>query len=283
VPVVGGDSGLGPDGGDPNWFSAGPNLQEQYAAMVDQAKTDGKKKIGIMYCAEAPACKQVVGLLDVLAKQAGLGTGSVAVSGSATSYTAPCLAMKDQGVDALIPGLAAPVAARVIDQCAQQGYSPKLYDITGGYTPVWLSDPKFTQMVLVSDNANFTDTSISGVAAFHDAMQKYASSVNLSQLPYDAWFPWVGGMLFEAAAKAATITPTSTPADVKNGLYALKDETLSGVAPPLNYAAGKAPVFTCHFTIGISGGSLHSTNGGQPICLPPSTAALVHVLSKPAA
>jgi hypothetical protein len=47
--------------------------------------------------------------------------------------------------------------------------------------------------------------------------------------------PWVGGKLFEAAAAKAKLTPDSTPEDVKKGLYALKNETLGGLAPPLTF------------------------------------------------
>jgi branched-chain amino acid transport system substrate-binding protein len=87
------------------------------------------------------------------------------------------------------------------------------------------------------------------------------------QFSYDNIFPWAGGQLFAAAAKAVNLSSTSTPADVKNGLCSLKNETLGGVAPPLTFIPGKAALVSCWFLTEVKGGNLVTTDGGKPSCL----------------
>jgi branched-chain amino acid transport system substrate-binding protein len=88
--------------------------------------------------------------------------------------------------------------------------------------------------------------------------------------------PWAGGQLFAAAAKAAKLTPTSTPADVKKGLYALKGDTLDGIAPPLTFTPGKPAFPACYFAAEISGGKFQPANGdAKPTCADAATLAKI--------
>jgi branched-chain amino acid transport system substrate-binding protein len=243
-------------------------------------KTDGKKKVGFMYCAEAPACKQAVDVLAAFAKPAGIPLDSLAVSASATSYAAPCVQFKGAGVDALFPGLDAATAVRVAAACAQQGFTPKSYVVSASYTPAWLTAPQFNGAVMVSSNANYLDASIPGVQAYQTAIKKYAPQLDLSKAGYNQFTVWVGGLLFQAAAKAANIGPQSSPADVKKGLYALKGDTLDGTAPPLTYQTGAATSNPCVFAITINSGKLVSDNNGKPTCLPAGQAAIAKSMAK---
>ena len=58
-----------------------------------------------------------------------------------------------------------------------------------------------------------------------------------------------------AAKAAGHLTSSSTPAQVKKGLYALKNETLDGVAPPLNFTPGKPAFIPCWFSEQVKGKS----------------------------
>jgi branched-chain amino acid transport system substrate-binding protein len=120
----------------------------------------------------------------------------------------------------------------------------------------------------VSTNANPWDTSTPGVKEYVDAIDQFAKGLR-EQPGYgiNEFYAWEGGKLFEAAAKAAKLTPTSTPDDVRKGLYALKDETLDGGSPPLTFAKGKPAFPACYFTVKIAGGKFTSLDGDKPACL----------------
>ena len=76
--------------------------------------------------------------------------------------------------------------------------------------------------------------------------------------------------MFEAAARAAKLTPASTPADVKKGLYALKNETLGGFSSPLNFEPGQPTQVPCTFVMGVKAGALTAPRGDKPLCVPGS-------------
>jgi branched-chain amino acid transport system substrate-binding protein len=65
---------------------------------------------------------------------------------------------------------------------------------------------------------------------------------------------WVAGKLIEKVAERFPARPTS--ADVLNGLYSLRGETLGGRIPPITYTRGKgnADVNICSVTARIEGG-----------------------------
>jgi hypothetical protein len=60
---------------------------------------------------------------------------------------------------------------------------------------------------------------------------------------------------------------TSTAADVKKGLYDLKNETLGGLAPPLNFTPGKPAFANCYFTFKVENGQYVSLNNGHSNCV----------------
>jgi branched-chain amino acid transport system substrate-binding protein len=268
VPVVGGTPNEGPAFSSPDWYSVGAGLPALYIAMMASAKENGAHKVGAGYCAEAPACKEANTILQPAGSLAGLGYTSLAVSATAPSYTAPCLTLKGAGADAIYPALNAQTTQRLIDACAQQGYTPKDYNTSTSFASSWLKDNAMNGTVIISTNPVMTDTSNPGVAAFLAAMNKYSPGTSTNpEFSYLAFYPWIAGELFEAAAKAANIGPTSTPADVKKGLYALKNETLGGLAPPLTYTKGKPSLITCFYTDKIANGQLIAENGDKPSCL----------------
>src|SRR5205807_10354844 len=120
------------------------------------------------------------------------------------------------------------VVQRVIAACVQQGYNPQQVGSTETASNAWLTNPVFNGALLQGSNANPFDPSTPSIKLFQDALNQYAPGlVGSSAFTYEDILPWSGGLLFQAAAKAAHITPSSTPADVKKGLYALKNETLA--------------------------------------------------------
>jgi branched-chain amino acid transport system substrate-binding protein len=272
VPVVGGISANGTFGVQPDFYASGSTLIPLLVGTVAEAK--GKKNFGVMYCAEEPVCAQLVPLVEGIGKGDGLKVTPQSISATAPSYAAPCLALKSAGVDALYIADNGPTVERVVAGCHQQGYNPLNVVQATTSSNQLLKDPVFNGALLTGTNANPYDASLPAVKAFQDAVNKYDPGLlTSSSFAYDSYSAWTGGALFEAAATAGKLTPTSTPADVKKALYSLKNETLGGLVSPLTFTPGK-PAFTpCWFTGQIEGGKFTSLAGDKPTCLPAAQAA----------
>jgi branched-chain amino acid transport system substrate-binding protein len=274
VPVIGGISAEAPFLTNPSFYPSGSQLLLQTYGQFALARGAGKKKMGVMYCAESPVCAQLVPLTQGIGKLVGIGVTTTKISSTAPTYAAPCLQMKSAGVDALAVVENAPVVKRVVDSCAQQGYTPGQVNVSSTSSSLWLKDKNFDGMLLSGSNANPYDTSLAAVKDMHTALDKYAPGFTSSdQFSYVTAIEWPAFELFQAAAKAAQLTPSSTAASLKKGLYALKNETLGGWASPLNFSPGKPAFVPCYFGQQIKNGTFGSLNGNKPTCLAATQAA----------
>jgi len=280
VPVIGGSNYEASFQSNPDFFPSGG---QQISGLVGQfalAKQAGKKTLGTIYCAESPVCAQLVPVADGVAPLYGLKSYTAKISATSPSFTAPCLAAKSAGVNAMFVADNSPVVLRFVAACAQQGYTPQQVSSTQTATGAWLTDSTLNGALLTSLDANAYDTSTPAIATFQSALKKYApGAIAGNSFSGEEINPWSGGVLFQAAAKAAHLTPSSTPADVKKGLYALKNETLGGLAPPLNFSPGKPAFVPCWFSEQVKGGKFASLDSNKPSCLTaPQAAALAKAL-----
>jgi branched-chain amino acid transport system substrate-binding protein len=62
---------------------------------------------------------------------------------------------------------------------------------------------------------------------------------------------------------------TITSADIKKGLYSFHNETLGGMAPPLNYKKGQANPVDCWYWIRIQQRKFTTPYGVKPVCVTP--------------
>jgi branched-chain amino acid transport system substrate-binding protein len=269
VPVVGGNVSEAAFSTNPNFFADGSLLPVNLVGDLTAMQKAGLKHWGIMYCAEAPVCAQLATLGNTAAKAVpGMTVSSAKVAATSPTYTSQCLAFKSVGVDGVFASVPADEGLRVIESCKTLGYTPKSVTNPNVTDHSWLSSPDVAGAIIVSPIANFQDPSVPGVKAFLDAMNKYhPNDLGQPQFAPNTLYPWVAGELFEAAAKAAGIGPNSTGADVKKGLYTLKNETLDGLAPPLTFLPGQVAFPTCNFLMSIEGGKYTSPEGGGAQCL----------------
>ncbi|WP_327117084.1 ABC transporter substrate-binding protein [Nocardia sp. NBC_01730] len=283
IPVIGGQPVDAPFITDPNFFASGTTLPVLMLGEVAQAKQAGAKTFGVYYCAEIPVCEQLPKMLEPMAKQAGMGFAAEKVAIAAPNYIAPCLAFKEKGVDAVFPGVSVEAISRIAASCAQQGYKPIQAPSGASLQKAWAADPNFEGSIFAGSNALYTDDSIPAIKDFSEALDKYVPGLrNSADLSAPLLWPWAGGQLFLAAAKAAGLSPSSTSADVIKGLHALRDETLDGLAPPLTFPEGKPAFPLCYFTGSTKGGAYHSDNGGKPTCIDQDTAAALMKALTPA-
>jgi branched-chain amino acid transport system substrate-binding protein len=98
-------------------------------------------------------------------------------------------------------------------------------------------------------------------AVFQEVEGKVLAATNY---PYNVSTTYAAAQLFATALAHAGANPTTT--DVYNGLYAMKNETLGGFAPPLTFTQGKPTTVNCFFVVSIKNGAYVAPNGATPSC-----------------
>ncbi len=270
VPVIGGTSLDLPFITNPDFFAQGTNTVAGIYALMKMAEVHNGPNVALLYCAEAPQCKQAVGLSSLLAKAAGAKiVYTASVSATAPDYTAVCQGVKSSGAGSVYIADNSAITQRIADACAQQGVTAKELapDSTVGLS--WATDKAFDGTLIAAYDFPFSDRSSSAaIKEFRQAVKTYepAAAAGINALSASAWD---SGQLLRAAVRAAGSGPV-TSQSIKRGLYHLKGETLEGLAPPLTYVAGRANPISCYFTMGISNGALTEPKGLQTACAPPA-------------
>jgi branched-chain amino acid transport system substrate-binding protein len=252
-----------------DFFPNGTTLQTVQFALMAEAVKAGHPNFGLFYCAEAATCANSVTLLKGLAPKAGANLAySAKVSASAPDYTAQCLGAKQAGVNALEIGQTSSTSLKIIDSCAQQGYHPQLVGNGGTVTTAWAPDKSTDGTVIIEPDFPVFDKSSASENDFRAALQKYAPQVvQAGSFGANEAEAWTAGLLFEAAAKAGNLGNDATAASVKKGLYALANETLGGLVPPLTFKQGPHSV-NCWFVGAIQGGAFTTPQGLKTDCEP---------------
>jgi branched-chain amino acid transport system substrate-binding protein len=277
VPVIGGYSVSSVFLNNPDAFPIGATADYfSYGLISELASQGDAQKLGLAYCAESPVCQLSPSLDAAISVQHAPVrlVRSISISATAPNFTAACLSFQQAGVKALNVSDQSSIIQEVAANCMQQNYRPVQAQFLTGYTPSWLKDPNLNGALIVSPNAFWGDKAVPGAVAYMDALKKYAPSVAASPNLYLAEFTtWLGAKLFQAAAQAGNIGPTSTAQDVKNALYKLHGETLGGAAPPLTFTPGSATQPPCWFAYTIKNGTMVAMNGSKPACASASEAS----------
>ncbi len=221
-------------------------------------------KFADLYCSEIAACAQANPPLQAAAAKAGVGFTSLAVSSTATSYTAQCLQLQQQKVDYAQLDFSTSAAAKFVQDCQSQGYNPTWGTSEQAIGKDLLSLPNFTAFGPAYAFPSVATTA--PVETFVAAMTKYAKDSNWRE--GTASFTWTGLMALQKALASAGANPTRQ--DVISGLNSFKDETLGGlVANKLTYTAGKPVSFggnPCMFVVGVKDGKTVAPNELTPVC-----------------
>jgi branched-chain amino acid transport system substrate-binding protein len=242
--------------------------------ILEAAKKVGATKLGVFYCAEAPACAQAVTAMKSTAPKVG-GIDVVfdaSILASAPSYTAQCLAAKAKGVDALFIADAPAPSLAAAASCAQQGYTPHQVSDDGAYSASFAGAPGYDSFVATEDNIPFYDTSIPAAKAMHAAFDKYAPGVTTSPNFNEVYVvTWTTGLLITAGLKAGGVGTTApiTKDALFDGLYKLGSTNLDGMTPTLKLVKGQPPDNKCWMWAAIDNGKFSSKFGLEPACATP--------------
>lgn len=273
IPLIGGQSttfvaGLKPH--PAHFYAVGPSLEAESISSFRAGKAAGASKAGILYCAESATCQKVASTFKGFASQAGLDVDyQAAVSASAPNYTAPCLALKKSGANAIMLAVDNHTLQSIVRQCAQQGFKPTIIGQAGEIVPLWATDANFTKSVGSVMAFPWWDTSVPAVADYLSAMKQYDNSgaQSAAKNPSVATNTWAAGEAFAAAAKAAKLADNPTPAQVISGLDTFENETLNGLVPPLTFSGGNLDGSNCAFAFRVVDKAFETLNGGKAVCV----------------
>jgi len=264
VPIVGGQSYSPVWQENPAFFPVQSTLGTALVSQPLMAKNAGATSIGSYYTADVAAAMQAVKAIDGIATKLGLNaTFNSAISGSQPSFTAPCLAGKKAGVDAVM--LSGVPVERITPTCAQQGFHP-----------MWiLPGEAVTSEVLKTPNLGDVLAPQMAFPFFlkDAATQEYRSAMETDYRgPKDEMFSpltssaWMAGLVYEQAAGSFS-KDSVTSADVFAGLYTVKDLTGGGLLSGLSYAKDdKERTVNCFWETKVHDGEWVAPKGLKPTC-----------------
>ncbi len=273
IPVVGGNPSSIAMSSSADFFPDGTTITPALYGQIALAKNQGRTNVGLFYCAESAICAQIIPLYKKITASLGMKLGvTQSISASAPSYTAPCLAAKDAGVDALSIADVSEVVLKMASACTQNGYKPTQTAQAFSITKNWLTNPAMDGLQAVSNIFPWYDDSTPASKAYMAALKKEDSSfLDTPSFNPAAAYGWTGGKLFEAAVNAGLKQQGAggdvTSDTVLNGLYSLNGETLDGLIPPVTFVKGKPTTVPCYFTVGINGGKFTEPNGMKTSCV----------------
>jgi branched-chain amino acid transport system substrate-binding protein len=279
VPVIGGGAVSALPLTNADFFSAETTEDVFALAQVESAKKVGATKIGDLYCAEAPACSQIVPILQNTAKALGLTVAyTKEISASQPSYAAECLASKDAGVDFLGIGESAGAVQTAATDCVQQGFTPWYSIGDGGVSDSNLTTPGLgTKSIGYETDIPYFLTTTPGMKLYLKAIKKYAPQILKSpNYGEEAVAMYVSGLLFGKAVLVGNAGKKGfvTTSEIYKGLYSIHHDTLGGMAPPLTFTAGKPSPVDCWYWIGIHNHKFTTPYGTAPFCKSPPPGTL---------
>jgi branched-chain amino acid transport system substrate-binding protein len=265
IPVIGGDMANTAWTSSPVIFPVGTTFLPQLDATLKAAHEANATKLAVVYCVEAPTCDLInKHINEAAAKYGEQIVYTSRISLTQPDFTAQCLGAQQSGAQALWLGTDASSAPRLATSCARQNYHPLYLSSMVANTSSEAQAPALDGMVAASPDFPWMVAGGSPeIDAYHEAIRQYAPTFEESGAAADAW---VAGELLKKVA--ANIGPTPTTDAIFHGLWAIRNDTVGGLAPPLTYAAQQAsPEITCYFITKVSGGKWTAPNGARYQCL----------------
>ena len=169
IPVVSGTANATDWYTKPMMFPTVTDTLSGLTGQIQVAKQFGKAtKFANLYCAEIAACAQAGPPLKAAAAKLGVGYTELAISSTATSYTAQCLALKQQGVDYAQLNFTTSAAAKLVSDCQAQGYNPTFGTSAQSIGADYLKLKDFTAY-----GPAYAFPSVGQVARGHDVYQRH--------------------------------------------------------------------------------------------------------------
>jgi branched-chain amino acid transport system substrate-binding protein len=267
IPVIGTVLTGGTWNSNPMLFPPfGANESSSWGA-IRLIKRTGKTKMASIYCAESSDCADGSERIKKYAAEEGIQiVNQQRYSVVAADYTAECIQMRSSGAEVVYPTGDTGSMIRMARACSRQNYrpiwiSPTMDDSVAGI-------PEFNNAIVVTPA--FPWFMRSGSPAIEEmvaALRTYAPARLTKSNTFMSW-AWVSAKLFEKAAQNVGDKPTS--AEILEGLWAMKGETLGGLtsgpaARTFNRGQPTGEIF-CVYDTKLVNGKWTAPSGLNPIC-----------------
>jgi branched-chain amino acid transport system substrate-binding protein len=266
IPVVG-ISAAGSDTANPLVFPTGAGSRGFTWGTAALAKAAGKSKVGMIYCAESKSCQTTSDEYATAARELGLQVVfSARASVAQPDYTAECIQAMRSGVEVLfvVADNASPV--RMARSCGRQNFRPvwQLASASDSQGSV----PELEGALAASDAFPWVLRSGGpGIDEYVRGLEQFASHL-LTKGARDQASAWLTAKVIEKAAAKVGVQPTS--AEILEGLWAMRGETLDGLMPgkaAISYERDRRVAESfCVFGLRLQGGRWVAVNGLTPVC-----------------
>jgi branched-chain amino acid transport system substrate-binding protein len=267
IPVIGGDSDANEWWESPVLFPQGssaypPSAEADFS--IQQAVARGYTKMAVLYCVEDPGCSTTV---SPFVQQGTITEGATTVYSSSISltqpdFTAQCIDAKNAGATFVYFAGDSDSLIRMSNDCVAQGYHP-IYAVDSlAVTASLETDSNLNGLLAGQSNFPWIDSFTPAQAIYQQAMKTYDPSEPGSA---STAAEWTAGELAVAADKYLTADPTS--AEFFQGLWAIKNDNLGGLAPPLTFTQNEpATPSPCYWLMTIKNGAFVDVNNGSYQC-----------------
>jgi branched-chain amino acid transport system substrate-binding protein len=267
VPVVGGQSYTPVWQENPVFFPVQSTLGTAMTSQPLMAKNAGAEKIGSYYSADVASAVEAVKAKDAIASSLGLEAKfNAAISSSQPDFTAPCLAGKKAGVEAMM--LSGVPVERITPSCAQQGFTPMWILPGENVTAEVLKTPQLGDVLAPQMAFPFfvEDETTEDYRSAMETDYRGPEDERFSPLTASAW---MAGLVYEEIGKSLPAEDAAvTTEDIFNGLYTVKDLSHGGLLAGLSYAKeDKGRTVDCFWETNVKDGEWVAVNGLEPTCI----------------
>jgi branched-chain amino acid transport system substrate-binding protein len=225
-----------------------------------------KRKAALLYCREVSLCTDLEQKISKFASQSGVEIvyrGQVSLA--QPDYTAEVLQAKNAGAEAVIMVMDNASVIRALRAAHRQNYHPLVSVQRASYDERFLRDggDEVDGVFTAATVAPFNTAP--ALADFRAAAARLMPGAPLSDQHAEAWA--VGKML-EVMSKSLPAEPTSQ--DFLDAVYALRNETVGGLFPPITFArdSGHEATNQCVIPVKIEGGKFNPASNDQWVCAP---------------
>lgn len=237
VPIIGTCGCSNVVDSSPMIFHVGPGAPAgaSWAHILPFTSLSDKRKVALLYCREVSVCPLLADGVKKAAKPAGYEVvyeGQISLA--QPDMTAEMISARNAGADVVVTIADNATTIRVARSAHRQGYNPLLSTQHAANEDTFLQtggDEVEGALVaaVVPDYANSPK-----LADYRTAMDRYVPGGRKGSFSAQTW---AAGKLIEIAGKALGEGPTS--AQLLDGLYALRGETLGSLVPPMTFAKGQ--------------------------------------------